>query len=46
MRLSTQINEIDLGTNILDIEVPEKLRQRAERAMRYCPTRALTITSE
>lgn len=27
-------------------EVPEELRQRAERAVRYCPTRALTITSE
>ena len=27
-------------------EVPEELRERAERAVRYCPTRALSITSD
>jgi len=35
MRLSTQINEIDLGTNILDIEVPEKLRRRVRSGLVY-----------
>jgi len=35
MRLKTQIEEIPLGTNILDVKVPEKLRTRVKSGLTY-----------
>ena len=35
MRLKTQIEEIPLGTNILDVKVPEQLRKRVKSGLRY-----------
>ena len=35
MRLNTQIDEIKLGTNILDVKVPEKLRRRVRSGLEY-----------
>ncbi len=35
MRLKTQIKEVEVGTNILVIEVPEKLRHRVKSGLSY-----------
>ncbi len=35
MRLKTQIEEIPLGTNILDVQVPEQLRKRVKSGLNY-----------
>jgi DNA repair protein RadA/Sms len=35
MKLDTAISDIQLGTNILDIEVPEQLRKRVQSGLEY-----------
>jgi sterol 14-demethylase len=36
----------ELKANLRSDEVTEEIRERAERAVRYCPTRALSLTSD
>jgi len=35
MRLNTRVDEIAVGTNILDVEVPQKLRRRVRSGLTY-----------
>ena len=35
MRLNTNIGDVPLGTNILDVEVPKELRKRHRSGLEY-----------